>query len=60
MTRRELEFGIPELVRTAESVIALPKASGRELFRDRAQQRAPEMHSDAWVGADLGDLLLEL
>jgi hypothetical protein len=60
MTRRELEFRIPELVRAAESVIALPKGPGRELFRDRAQQLAPELQDDAFVGAELGDLLLEL
>lgn len=60
MTRRELEFRIPELVRTAEGVIALPRGSGRELFRERAQQLASELQTDAFVGAELGDLLLEL
>lgn len=60
MARRELEFRMPELVRAAEGVIALPKGTGRELFRDRAWQLAPELQTDAFVGAELGDLLLEL
>jgi hypothetical protein len=60
MTRRELEFRIPDLVRAAEGVIALPKGPGRILFRDRAQQLAPDLRTDAFVGQDLGNLLLEL
>jgi hypothetical protein len=38
----------------------LPKGTGRELFRDRAQQLASELRMDAFVGAELGGLLLEL
>jgi hypothetical protein len=60
MSRYELEFRMPELVRAAESVIALPKGTGRELFRDRAQQLASELRMDAFVGPELGGLLLEL
>jgi hypothetical protein len=60
VARREMEFRIPELVRAAEGVIALPKGAGRELFRDRAQQLAPDLKTDPFVGGELGTLLLEL
>ena len=58
--RRELEFRMPELVRAAESIIALPRGTGRELFRDRAQQLAPDLQTDTFVGNDVSDLLVDL
>lgn len=59
-TRRLLEFSIPEFVRAAEGIIALPPRTGRALFRDRALGLAPNLRTDEYVGADIEELLLKL
>jgi hypothetical protein len=55
-----LEFSIPEFVRAAEGLIALPPSTGRVLFRDRALRLAPRLRTDVYVGADVEGLLLKL
>ncbi len=59
-TRLELEFAIPELVRAAEGVIALPKRTGASLFQKRALQLAPQLHTDRFISTDVEELLLDL
>lgn len=59
-TRRLLEFSIPEFVRAAEGLIALPPRTGRSLFRDRALSLVPNLRTDEYVGADADALLLKL
>ena len=59
-TRTLLEFSIPEFVRAAEGVIALPPRTGRTLFRDRALALVPHLRDDEYVGAEVEALLLDL
>jgi hypothetical protein len=59
-TRRLLEFSIPEFVRAAEGLIALPPRTGRVMFRDRALRLAPGLRADDYVGSDVEGLLLRL
>jgi hypothetical protein len=59
-TRSLLEFSIPEFVRAAEGIIALPPRTGRALFRDRALALVPSLRTDEYVGADVDGLLLKL
>ena len=71
-TQRLLEFSIPEFVRAAEGVLALPdcfvppypprtdRLGGWNLFRDRALHLVPSLRKDDYVGADAEVLLREL
>jgi hypothetical protein len=60
LTRPELEFAIPELVRAAEGVIALERRMGAKVFKERALQLAPTLRTDAYVGGEIETLLLDL
>ena len=55
-----LEFSIPAFVRAAEGVIALRKGMGAKDFKDRALPLAPDLKTDAYVGADADSLLGDL
>jgi hypothetical protein len=71
-TRAILEFWIPEFVRAAEGILALPAdrappypprtdvLRGRDLFRERALHLVPGLRQDEYVGTDLESLLKEL
>jgi hypothetical protein len=73
-TRLLLEFSLPEFVRAAEGVLALPwngvpvpapkkkndRIRGKELFRDRALHLVPSLRTDAYVGRDVEALLIQL
>jgi hypothetical protein len=66
-TRRLLEFAIPEFVRAAEGVIAIPRAardrngaSMQETFCERARRLAPRLARDEYIGADFDALLPKL
>ncbi len=59
-TRRHMEFSIPEFVRAAEGVLALPSGTGRGLFSRRALRLVPRLCSDEYVAADIETLLVEL
>ncbi len=61
LSRRELDFRIPDFVRTAECILALPPGSGSQVFADRALRIAPELRKHWYVGGpkiedDLRDL----
>lgn len=58
--RKLLEFSIPEFVRAAEGVIALPRNKGAKTFSDRALRLVPRLRTDEFVGADIEQLLLDL
>jgi hypothetical protein len=60
LTRQELEFSIPELVRAAEGVIALERRMGADVFKTRALRLAPALKTDRYVGGEIDTLLLEL
>lgn len=59
-TRRYLEFSIPEFVRVAEGVIALPRNQGGKTFVERALRLAPGLQQDEYVGMATESLLPEL
>jgi len=50
MSRRELEFRIPDLVRAAECILALPRGRVGKLFAERALRIAPELSSHWYFG----------
>ncbi len=57
LSRVELDFRVPELVRAAEGVIALPRGEGAGEFARRAIRIAPHLHTDEHVGSELSELL---
>ncbi len=59
-TRRLLEFSIPEFVRSVEGIVALPPGQGRTTFRDRSLSLVPSLRTDAYVGANVEELLVRL
>lgn len=54
------EFSLPGLVRTAEGVLGLPRATGRKEFVARSLRLVPALNRDAYVGANAEELLSEL
>jgi hypothetical protein len=60
LCRHELEFTIPELVRAAEGVIALPRGQGQKEFAARALKLDPDLRGHPYLDSDVEKLLLDL
>lgn len=59
--RDDLEFRIPDLVRAAECILAIPKGPGAKVFAARAMQVAPALVNNWFAsGPDLDTKLIEL
>lgn len=60
-SRRSLEFSIPEFIRAAEGVIAIPKGGGmKRIFCERTLRLVPGLRADEYVGGEIDALLPEL
>jgi hypothetical protein len=52
LTRDSLEFAVPELVRTVECIVGLPRGKGGKQFADRAMRIARRLHGHWYVGGN--------
>jgi hypothetical protein len=61
LATKDLDFKIPNFVRAAESILAIPRGQGAKTFSRRAIDIAPSLQSDGYVGGpDVEQRLVDL